>query len=376
VDFHCRLPARFCRGGEATLNRAEEKLINLSNGCICCTLREDLLSEVGRLALEGKFEYLLIESTGISEPMPVAQTFLFEDELGRSLSNVAYLDTMVTVVDAFNFLQDFQSVDELRDRSFDGVDEEDNRDVAQLLVNQIEFANVIILNKVDLLTPEQVGTMRGMIGSLNPQARLIETTHSKVAIGDILDTGMFTEEWAQTLPDWLESAGDGWGADADAEKYGFESFVYESRRPFHPARFDSFLNEKGFEGAIRSKGHVWLATRMEFSGLWQHAGRIGSLECVGVWWSAVPKEEWTYDDDFHSEIMQISEAPYGDRRQELVVIGHELNEAEFRERLNQCLLTDEEFAAGPDAWANYEDPFPEWSYEDGHDHDHDHDHPH
>ena len=196
------IDSQLVTGGEATLNRSEEKLINLSNGCICCTLREDLLTEVGRLALEGEFEYLLIESTGISEPMPVAQTFLFEDEQGRSLSNVACLDTMVTVVDACHFLDDFQSVDEIRDRSSESVSDEDDRDVAQLLVNQIEFSNVIIVNKVDLLTESQIGMLRGMIGSLNPQARLLESSYSKVDLKEILNTGLFTEEWAETLPNW------------------------------------------------------------------------------------------------------------------------------------------------------------------------------
>jgi len=367
------IDAQLVKGGKATLNRSEEKLINLSNGCICCTLREDLLVEVGRLALEGKFEYLLIESTGISEPLPVAQTFLFEDENGRSLSNVAYLDTMVTVVDGCNFAHDFDSVDELRDLSKLGASEDDDRDVAQLLVNQIEFANVIIVNKVDLLSNEQLGRLRAMVGSLNPQARLIETSYSNVDVRQILNTGLFTEEWAQTLPDWLENAGTGW--DVDSEKYGFESFVFESRRPFHPARFDQFINNGGFKGTIRSKGQVWLATRMKLAGLWQHAGRAGSLECIGVWWSAIPQEEWPEDEDFHREILQISEPLYGDRRQELVVIGHELDESSFRERIDKCLLTDEEFEAGPEVWADYEDPFPQWSIEE-HDHDHDHDHRH
>jgi G3E family GTPase len=362
------IDSQLVTGGEAALNRSEEKMINLSNGCICCTLREDLLTEVGRLAMEGNFDYLLVESTGIAEPLPVAQTFMFEDDDGRSLSNVAQLDTMVTVVDACNFVQDFNSVDELRDRS-ENRGEEDDRDVAQLLVNQIEFANVIIVNKVDLLTEAQVGALRGMIGSLNPQARLIETSYSQVNLSEILNTGLFTEEWAETLPDWLDAPREGWGR--DAEKYGFESFAFQSRRPFHPARFDAFLTDGGLDGIIRSKGHVWLATRMEFAGLWQQAGRSGSLECVGMWWSAIPKEELPDDYDFRKELMQISEPPYGDRRQELVVIGHDLDEAGFREKLNRCLLTDEEFAAGPDVWVNYEDPFPEWAFEE-HDHDHDH----
>lgn len=363
------IDSQLVKGGEATLNRSEEKLIELSSGCICCTLREDLLAEVGRLAMEGRFDYLLIESTGISEPLPVAETFVFEDDEGRSLSNVAKLDTMVTVVDACNFLADFESVEALRDRNL-GMTEDDDRDVAELLVNQIEFANVIIVNKVDLLTEEQLGVLRGMIGSLNPQAKLIESTYGQVDLRQILNTGLFTEEWAETLPDWLQNPGDGW--DVDAEKYGFESFAYNARRPFHPARFHEFLMS-GFDGVVRSKGHVWLATRMDLAGLWQQAGLVGNLICAGNWWAAIPNDEWPDDPDFLKDMNSISEPPYGDRRQELVFIGHDLDEAEFRRRLDACLLTDEEFDAGPDAWAKFEDPVPEWELVE-HDHDHDHHH--
>ncbi|MEM7454574.1 MAG: GTP-binding protein [Planctomycetota bacterium] len=360
--------AQLVSGGQAALNRSEEKMINLSNGCICCTLREDLLTEIGRLAMEGRFDYLLVESTGISEPLPVAQTFMYEDEDGRTLSNVARLDTMVTVVDGLNFIQDFNSLDDLRDRNLGSG--EDDRDVGQLLVNQIEFANVIIVNKVDLLSDEQLGTLRGMIASLNPNARLIETSFSKVDLKEILNTGSFTEEWAETMPDWLEGSAGTWGV--DAEKYGFESFAFESRRPFHPARFDAFINGGGFEGVIRSKGHVWLATRMEFAGLWQQAGNTGSLECAGVWWSTIPEEELLDDLEFLNEVSRISVPPYGDRRQELVVIGHQLDEQTFRSKLEQCLLSEHEFEAGPDAWAEFEDPFPEWSFEEHDDHHHHH----
>ena len=363
------IDSQLVKGGEATLNRSEEKLIELSSGCICCTLREDLLREVGRLAVEGRFDYLLIESTGISEPLPVAETFIFEDEDGRSLSNVAKLDTMVTMVDGCNFLKDFESVDELRDRSI-GLTEGDRRDVAQLLVNQIEFANVIVINKVDLLTDDQRGRLRGMIGRLNPQARLLETSFGQIELTEILNTGRFTEEWAETLPDWLEGSGEEW--DVEAEKYGFESFAYRARRPFHPARLHEFL-AGGFENVVRSKGHVWLATRMALAGLWQQAGRVGYLHCAGNWWSAVPVEEWPEDPEFRDDMRQILKPPYGDRRQELVLIGHDLNEPEFRSRLDRCLLTDEEFEAGPEAWADYEDPIPGWELD--HDHDHDHHHP-
>lgn len=362
------IDAQLVKGGEATLNRSEEKLIELSSGCICCTLREDLLREVGRLAIEGRFDYLMIESTGISEPLPVAETFMFEDEEGRSLSNVAKLDTMVTLVDACNFLADFQSIDELEDRKM-GLTDQDNRDVAQLLVNQIEFANVIIINKVDLLTDEQLDVLRGMIGSLNPNARLLETTYSRIDLKNILNTGMFTEEWAETQWEWLENPADNW--DVDEEKYGFESFVFRARRPFHPGRFHSFFANGGFESVIRSKGYVWLATRMELAGLWQQAGLIGNLQCAGVWWSSVPEDEWSDDPDFRQSMSQISEPPFGDRRQELVIIGHNLAESDFRQKLTECLLTDEEFNSGPEVWQTYDDPVDPWDLDD-HSHDHDH----
>ena len=366
------IDSQIVKSGQTALNRSEEKMVELSNGCICCTLREDLLREVGRLALEGNFNYLLIESTGISEPLPVAETFIFEDEDGRSLSNVAKLDTLVTVVDGCNFLEDYQTVDELRDRSV-GLGEDDDRDVAQLLINQIEFANVIIINKIDVLTVEQLSFLRGMIGSLNPQARLLEATYGQIDLNEILNTGLFTESWAAELPNWLKNTSHEWSV--DAEKYGFESFAYRARRPFHPARFYEFLKDSGFEKVVRSKGSVWLATRMDLAGLWQQAGLIGDLQCGGQWWSAVPVEEWPDDPDFVNEMEEISVEPYGDRRQEIVVIGHDLEEADFRRRLNQCLLTDEEFAAGPDVWAGYDDPIPEWTLiEDGDHHDHSHSH--
>jgi G3E family GTPase len=351
------IDAQLVRGGEAALSRSEEKLVEMSNGCICCTLREDLLQEVGRLASEGRFDYLLIESTGISEPLPVAETFTFENEDGQSLSDLARLDTMVTVVDACNFLHDFDSVDELRDRSI-GLNDDDERDIARLLVDQIEFANVIIINKVDLLTDEQRGVLRRLIGSLNPEARLLEASYGKVELAEILNTGLFSEEWAETLPDWLAKPRD--VVESEADEYGIESFAYRARRPFHPARFYEFFSNGGFEDVLRSKGYVWLATRMHLAGMWQQAGRVGALQCEGTWWAEIPTDEWPDDPELHDEIRRLSKPPYGDRRQELVVIGHDLDEADFRSRLDECLLTDEEFAAGPDAWAGYDDPIPEW----------------
>lgn len=355
------IDAQLVRGGETELSRADEKLVEMSNGCICCTLREDLLKEVGRLAAERRFDYLLIESTGISEPLPVAETFTFEDENGQSLSNSARLDTMVTVVDACNFLHDFDSVDELRDRSI-GLNEEDDRDIARLLVDQIEFANVIIINKVDLLTDEQRAVLRRMIGSFNPEARLLEASFGKVDLDEILNTGSFSEEWAETLPDWLATPRD--VVESESDEYGIESFAYRARRPFHPERFYEFFTNGGFEDVLRSKGYVWVASRMDLAGMWQQAGRVGMLQCEGSWWSAIPVDEWPDDPELHDEINHLSLPPYGDRRQELVVIGHDLDEADFRSRLDLCLLTDEEFEAGPEVWASYNDPIPEWEFLD------------
>jgi G3E family GTPase len=349
------IDARLVQGG-ASLSRVDEKLVELSNGCICCTLREDLLQEVGRLAREGRFDYLLIESTGISEPLPVAETFTFADEAGRSLSEVARLDTMVTVVDAFNFLKDWEDADDLSERGLAAA-EEDERTVVDLLVEQVEFADVLVLNKTDLVSPEQLGRLQGVLRKLNPEARLVLAERGRVPLSEVLDTRRFDFERARRAPGWLkELRGE---HTPETEEYGIRSFVFRSRTPFHPQRFWDFLHGD-WRGVLRSKGFFWLATRMDITGVWAQAGGACSFEPAGVWWAAVPRSEWPEDPAARAELEQELVAPHGDRRQELVFITHEADHEALCEQLEQCLLTPSELREGPEGWARLEDPFPAW----------------
>lgn len=354
------IDAALVRGGGAALHRVDERLVEMSNGCICCTLREDLLVEVARLAREGRFDYLLVESTGISEPLPVAETFAFEDpETGRRLEEIARLDTMVTVVDAQRFLEDWASEDELREREVGLRDEEDERTVADLLVEQVEFANVIVLNKLDLVDEDEAGRLEGMIRHLNPGARILRATRGKVDLREILGTGRFDFEEAARSPGWMrELRGE---HVPETEEYGIGSFVYRARRPFHPRRFWDVIHDPGtWDGVLRSKGFFWLASRMEITGTWSQAGGSASYEAAGVWYAALPREEWPEDGETRATIEAAWQEPWGDRRQELVVIGVDLDEAGLRERLDRCLLTDAEMAKGPRVWTRLEDPFPAW----------------
>jgi G3E family GTPase len=342
--------------GGANLSRTEEKLVEMSNGCICCTLREDLLIEVTRLAEEGRFDYLLIESTGISEPLPVAETFTFEDENGVSLSTVARLDTMVTVVDAFNFIKDFCSVDQLKDRG-EHMGDEDVRTVVNLLTEQIEFANVIIVNKADLVPPEALDRLRAMLASLNPDAEIVEATHSKVALNRVLDTNLFNFEKASEAPGWLKLMR---GQEtAESEEYGITNFAYCVHRPFHPKRFHDFLM-KDWPGVIRSKGYFWLASRYDAAGTWSQAGGARVNEAGGMWWAAMPKKDWPEEPEYVARIHKKWDPTFGDRRQELVFIGVGMSESWMRTELDNCLLTKKEFAEGRAQWAQYVDPFPLW----------------
>lgn len=351
------IDAALVKGGGAALNRAEEKLVEMSNGCICCTLREDLLKEVANLALEGRFDQLVIESTGISEPLPVAETFTFTDEAGRSLNDIARLDTMVTMVDTFNFIRDFGSSDSLVDRS-QARDEEDDRCVVDLLVDQIEFANVIILNKTDLVTPDELTKVTGMIKGLNPQAELVYAKFGKVALDTVLNTHRFSMEQAQEAPGWLkELRGE---HIPETEEYGISSFLYEARRPFHPERFMAALRSD-WPGVLRSKGFFWLATRMEWAGLYSQAGAACRTEAAGFWWDAVDKSQWPEDQEEQEEIMKLWKKPWGDRRQEIVVIGQNMDKAKITSKLDACLLNDDEMAFGPEGWRErFTDPFYEW----------------
>lgn len=351
------IDASLIEKGEANLSRTEEKLVEMSNGCICCTLREDLLIEVKRLAQEGRFDYLVIESTGISEPLPVAETFTFDDESGEILSDFAQLDTMVTVVDAANFLDNFQSTDTLKERG-ESLGEEDARDIVNLLTDQIEFCDVLILNKINEVSDKDLKKIKSTIKTLNPVAEIIETNYSKVPLNKIINTGKFNFERASQDPMWLKEAR---GEHVpETEEYGISSFVYESKRPFHPQRFWDYIQKK-WPGVVRAKGYFWLATRWEGIGLLSQAGKMRNLDCAGIWWGAIDITEWP------PEIKQLSQKEnwdplYKDRRQELVIIGIELNKDELRKSLDECLLTDEEFSKGPNDWLKLTDPFPIWNF--------------
>lgn len=342
------------RKGEAALNRVEEKLVEMSNGCICCTLREDLLVEVAKLAAERRFDYLLIESSGISEPLPVAETFEFEDEQGRRLGDLARLDTMVTVVDAARFLEDFHSFDNLQERRM-ALGPEDARTIVDLLTDQVEFADVIVLNKADLASKEDLALVRGLLGKLNPRARIIPAMHGAVHPRELLNTGLFDLEEARQSPEWLRENRIGEHT-PETEEYGISSFVYRARRPFHPQRLMALMSSD-LRGVYRSKGYFWLATRNEAVCLWSHAGRYIDYRVVGFWGAAVPRNRWPDDEATRREILDNWCDPWGDRRQELVFIGNNMNQEQLEGRLNDCLLTDHEMEGGPEAWQDLFDPF-------------------
>ncbi len=343
---------------EVSLNRSEEKLVEMSNGCICCTLREDLLEEVTKLALEGRFDYLVIESTGISEPLPVAETFTFADENGVSLSDFANLDTMVTVVDAVNFLKDYDEAKYLQETG-ESLGEEDERSVADLLVDQVEFADLILISKTDLATPSEVERLTAILKTLNTSAKIIPIANGNVAIDHVLNTGLFDFERAQQAPGWLqEMRGE---HVPETEEYGIGSFSYEARRPFHPEKFHNFLHSTEKYGKlIRSKGYFWLATRPQFAGQWSQAGGIARYGFAGLFWKAVPEQDWPEDKDYLASIKRMWVEPFGDMRQELVFIGQGLDQQAMTQALDACLLSEEEVLRGVAYWATLSDPFPAW----------------
>lgn len=343
---------------EVSLNRSEEKLVEMSNGCICCTLREDLLEEVNNLAKAGRFDYLVIESTGISEPLPVAETFTFADEDGVSLSDVADLDTMVTVVDAVNFLKDYEEAKYLQDTQ-ESLGDEDERSVADLLVDQVEFADVILVSKTDLASSEDVSRLEAILKTLNTHAQIIPIANGKVDVDAVLSTGSFDFERAQQAPGWLaEMRGE---HVPETEEYGISSFSYQARRPFHPEKFFAFLHgTERYGKLLRSKGYFWLATRPEFAGQWSQAGGIARYGFGGMFWSAVPRSRWPDDPEYLASIEKSWEEPFGDMRQELVFIGQGLDEPSVRSALDDCLLNDEEMFAGRQFWETLPDPFPVW----------------
>ena len=304
---------------DTELSRTEETLVEMSNGCICCTLRDDLLAEVRKLAGEGRFDYLLIESTGVSEPLPVAATFDFRDEHGESLSDVARIDTMVTVVDAVNLLTDFSSHDFLSDRG-ETAGEEDERTLVHLLTDQIEFADVVILNKVEDAKPGQVDAARKIIRSLNADAKIIETSYSEVPADAILDTGLFDFQRAHEHPMWAKELYGFADHVPETEEYGVTSHTYRARRPFDPERIHALLNG-AMPGVIRAKGHFWLATRPDWVAKFSLAGALSSVRPIGTWWASVPQDRWPDHDSVREYLAERWVEPWGDRRQELVFIG-------------------------------------------------------
>lgn len=343
---------------QVELNRAEEKLVEMSNGCICCTLREDLLVEVNRLAQEGRFDYLVIESTGISEPLPIAETFTFEDENGQSLSQVARLDTMVTVVDGVNFLNDYHEALSLQETG-ESLGEEDERNVADLLVDQIEFCDVLLISKTDLISPQQLEELQAILHKLNPAADIIPMLRGQVPLARVLNTGRFDFERAQQAPGWLqEMRGE---HTPETEEYGISSFTYKARRPFLPQKLHDFFADPSIKGKLlRSKGFFWLASRPQWAGQWSQAGGVAQHGAAGIFWKAVPKDRWPEDEEHLSYIMERWEEPFGDMRQELVFIGQNLDRDQVVAQLDACLLTDEELLKGQEYWKSLPDPFPEW----------------
>ncbi|EQM80852.1 zinc metallochaperone GTPase ZigA [Pseudomonas stutzeri] len=349
-------------GGEVqrdvSLNRAEEKLVEMSNGCICCTLREDLLEEVGKLAREGRFDYLLIESTGISEPLPVAETFTFRDDQSHSLADLARLDTMVTVVDGVNFLQDFHAAESLASRG-ETLGEEDERSITELLIEQVEFADVILISKIDLISSAEREELTAILGRLNTQAEILPMSMGRVPLAKILDTGRFDFERAAQAPGWLkEMRGE---HVPETEEYGIASTAYLARRPFHPQRFHDFLNRKWTNGRLlRSKGYFWLASRPHEAGAWSQAGGLMRYEYAGRWWRFTPDAQWPADDDSRAAIRLKWDDDCGDCRQELVFIGQRIDFDRLRTELDACLLSDPEWNLGPEHWLRMPDPFGPW----------------
>lgn len=343
---------------DVSLNRAEEKLVEMSNGCICCTLREDLLEEVSRLAREGRFDYLLIESTGIAEPLPVAETFTFRDDQGRSLADLARLDTMVTVVDGVNFLLDFHEAESLASRG-ETLGEEDERSITDLLIEQVEFADVILISKIDLISSTEREELTAILRGLNTHAEIMPMSMGQVPLGNILDTGRFDFERAAQAPGWLkELRGE---HVPESEEYGIASTAYRARRPFHPQRFHEFLIRDWSNGKLlRSKGFFWLASKYREAGSWSQAGGLMRHGLAGRWWRFVPKTQWPTDDEGMQEILKHWDVQTGDCRQELVFIGQNIDFERLSAELDACLLDDQEMAAGVQVWERLPDPFGSW----------------
>ena len=350
-------------GGEVqrdvSLNRAEEKLVEMSNGCICCTLREDLLEEVGRLAKEGRFDYLLIESTGISEPLPVAETFTFRDENDTALADIARLDTMVTVVDGLSFLEDYQQSESLQSRG-ETLGEDDERSITDLLVEQVEFADVLLISKADLISQAAREELAAILRGLNRHAKIIPMVMGQVPLKEILNTGRFDFDRAAQAPGWLQELR---GEHVpETEEYGIASTVYRAHKPFHPQRFYDFISSEWKNGRLlRSKGFFWLASKWHEAGSWSQAGSLMRYGLAGRWWRFVDRKQWPQDADTLQEIMKHWRPETGDCRQELVFIGQGLDVARLNADLDACLLTDEEEQRSREYWLTHADPFGDWT---------------
>ncbi|MBN9888788.1 GTP-binding protein [Salipiger abyssi] len=351
------IDADLVREGGADLSQTEEKLVEMSNGCICCTLRDDLLTEVRRLAAEKRFDYLLIESTGISEPLPVAATFEFRDEWGRSLSDVARLDTMVTVVDTVNLLENYSSHDFLADRG-ESLGEADNRTLVDLLVDQIEFADVVVLNKIADAGLDRLNAARLIVTALNPDAQIVETDFGRVPQERIFDTGLFDFETAHEHPLWAKELYGFADHIPETEEYGVSSFVYRARRPFEPEKIHKVLNGP-LPGVIRAKGHFWVATRPDWLAEFSLAGALSSVRPLGQWWATVPEARRPQHPQAVAYLEQHWQEPFGDRRQELVFIGAGFDRTAITAALDAALVPE---GSGfvPEAWATLPDPFPAW----------------
>jgi G3E family GTPase len=341
---------------QTELSRTEEKLIEMSNGCICCTLREDLLIEISKLARQGRFDYLLIESTGISEPMPVAETFTFGGEDGTPLSSVSTLDTMVTVVDAFNFFREVVSTDSLHNRNM-AAGEQDKRMIAELMMQQVEFADVLIINKVDLVDNYELGETQSLLQTLNPYARILISEQGRIDPRLILNTGRVDFERAAQSPGWRVKLRE--DIHSESDEFGITSVVFKARRPFHPARFWDALHGD-WPGVVRAKGMFWLATRLNRMGVWSQAGPVARILGGNIWWAAVPEEDRPKDESFTKNLERIWDDQVGDCRQELVLIGVGLDSDKLTSQLRSCLLTDREMEQGPLIWQSFEDPMPTW----------------
>lgn len=352
------IDAQLLRDG-VELSRTDEELVEMSNGCICCTLREDLLREITRLAAAGRFDYLLIESTGVAEPLPVAETFTFADDAGKSLGDIARLDTMVTVVDALNLQRDYFSSDELLDRGL-ATGDEDQRTVVDLLVDQMEFADVIVVSKCDLVGEPQLNRVVEIIRGLNPTAELILARNGEVPLSGILNTGRFDMEKAARAPGWLKTLrGE---VHSEADEYGIHSFVYRRRKPFHPARLRELLESGRMDSIFRSKGFAWIASRNDHAAAWSHAGVYFTLDPAGEWWAATPEAEWPDNPGDLAAIRSEWQEPHGDRRQEIVFIGGaSLDRVTLESALDGCLLSPGEMEQGPAAWKRYRDALTPWT---------------